>query len=353
MIPKIKQGNSVPVKFTVMENGEQKDMTAATALSWNIRHAEYGCRRLPGITVVGGSNPYTIVVNTTAASPLGGYFISLSYLLGGESRSVDAAAFELTVHSAACGCQNPEKAICLLADTCIGAPGVSAYEIYKQHHPDTELTESEYGDAPVLAAGAATEAAGKANDAAEKATTAAGEANTAAEKATDAAGKANTAAEKAATSSEKANTAAEKATEATGKANSAAGKATDAAGKANEAADKADTAADKAGTASEKASTAATTAREQADRAEALGDHPPKIVDVDGLRYWSFWVESAGDYVTSDYRAEGGAILPVFWVDPATLMLHVTYQNGYEGAKFKLENGILYTVKTIENGRSN
>lgn len=103
----------------------------------------------------------------------------------------------------------------------------------------------------------------------------------------------------------------------------------------------------------EKASTAATTAREQADRAEALADHPPKIVDVDGLRYWSFWVESAGDYVTSDYRAEGGAILPVFWVDPATLMLHVTYQNGYEGAKFKLENGILYTVKTIDNGRSN
>lgn len=231
--------------------------------------------------------------------------------------------------------------------------GDSAYEIYKQHHPDTELSESEYGEAPVLAAGAANDAAGKANDAAEKATTAAGEADAAAEIATTASEKANDAAEKAATSSEKADTATEKATEATGKANAAAGKATDAAVKANEAAGKANDAAGDAAVAAGSASTAAATAREQADRAEALADHPPKIVDVEGLRYWAFWVESAGDYVTSEYRAEGGAILPVFWVDPATLMLHVTYQNGYEGAKFKLENGILYTVKTIDNGRSN
>lgn len=231
--------------------------------------------------------------------------------------------------------------------------GDSAYEIYKQCHPESELTESEYGEAPILAADAANGAADKANAAADQATIASEKADTAGGNATDAAGKANAAAEKAAISSEKANTAAEKATEATSKANTAAENATDAAVKANNAADKADTAADKAATATGSASTAAATAREQADRAEALADHPPKIVDVEGLRYWSFWVESAGDYVTSDYRAEGGAILPVFWVDPATLMLHVTYQNGYEGAKFKLENGILYTVKTIDNGRSN
>ena len=96
-----------------------------------------------------------------------------------------------------------------------------------------------------------------------------------------------------------------------------------------------------------KADQAAQGADEQADRAQALADHPPKIVDVDGLKYWAFWDESANDYVTSEYRAEGGAILPVFWVDPATLKLYVTYQNGYEGAKFKLENGKLYTIKTV------
>lgn len=102
-----------------------------------------------------------------------------------------------------------------------------------------------------------------------------------------------------------------------------------------------------------KADTAAENADEQASRAKILADHPPKIVDVDGLKYWAFWDETAKDYVTSEYRAEGGAIMPLFWVDPETLMLYVTYQNGYEGAKFKLENGILYSVKTIEDGRSN
>lgn len=103
--------------------------------------------------------------------------------------------------------------------------------------------------------------------------------------------------------------------------------------------------------AADKADTSAKNAAEQSSRAKALADHPPKIVDVEGLKYWAFWDEK--DYVTSEYRAEGGAIMPLFWVDPETLMLYVTYQNGYEGAKFKLENGILYSVKTIEDGRSN
>lgn len=98
---------------------------------------------------------------------------------------------------------------------------------------------------------------------------------------------------------------------------------------------------------------AAQSASDQSTRAKALADHPPKIVDVDGLKYWAFWDEVSKDYVTSEYRAEGGAIMPLFWVDPETLMLYVTYQNGYEGAKFKLDNGILYSVKTIEDGRSN
>lgn len=66
-----------------------------------------------------------------------------------------------------------------------------------------------------------------------------------------------------------------------------------------------------------------------------------------GLKYWAFWDDATKGYVTSEYRAEGGAIMPVFWVDPATLKLYVTYQNGYEGAKFKLENGKLYTIKTV------
>lgn len=37
----------------------------------------------------------------------------------------------------------------------IGVPGMSAYELYIRHNPDSELTEEEYAEAPVQAAGAA------------------------------------------------------------------------------------------------------------------------------------------------------------------------------------------------------
>ena len=99
--------------------------------------------------------------------------------------------------------------------------------------------------------------------------------------------------------------------------------------------------------AAERANKSASNADLQAARAKSLADHPPKIVDVGGLKFWAFWDEASKAYVTSTHRAEGGAIMPVFWVDPATLKLYVTYQNGYEGAKFKLENGKLYTIKTV------
>ena len=108
--------------------------------------------------------------------------------------------------------------------------------------------------------------------------------------------------------------------------------------------DKANKAADSADKAAERAKKSASNADQQAARAKSLADHPPKIVTVDDTNYWAFWDEEANDYMPS---SEGGAIMPVFWVDPATLKLYVTYQNGYEGAKFKLENGKLYTIKTV------
>lgn len=111
--------------------------------------------------------------------------------------------------------------------------------------------------------------------------------------------------------------------------------------------DKANKAADSADKAAERANKSASNADLQAARAKSLADHPPKIVDVGGLKFWAFWDEASKAYVTSTHRAEGGAIMPVFWVDPATLKLYVTYQNGYEGAKFKLENRKLYTIKTV------
>jgi len=292
MIAKIKQGNSIPVKFTVMENGEQKDMSGAVDLSWAIHHAEYGCRRTPELTVLGGSNPYTVVVNTTPVSPLGIYFLTLSYIVDGEVRSVDALAFELVAHTSTCGCQDPNKAICLVADTCIGAQGpAGTIEEVTASVDDTAGTPNvkvDLGGTP--------------------------EKRTIALKFSGLKGETPKI-----TADEKGNIYSD--------GELVTGVVAEAVAKAEDAAENADV---------------------QAGRAQDQASHPPKIVDVDGLKYWAFWDEATKDYIVSENRAEGGAIMPLFWVDPETLKLYVTYQNGYEGAKFKLENGKLYSIKTIE-----
>lgn len=152
MVPKVKQGNSFPVRFTVIEGGAQKDMRGTADLVWRLRHAEYGCRRMPGLTFVGGENPYTVIVRTTAECPPGLYYLALSYVEGDEARTVDAAAFQLTAHSSPCACHDPDKQICLVAESCIGLVGASAYELFRKYNPSSPLTEEEYAEASVEAA---------------------------------------------------------------------------------------------------------------------------------------------------------------------------------------------------------
>lgn len=91
------------------------------------------------------------------------------------------------------------------------------------------------------------------------------------------------------------------------------------------------------------ADTSAGNADEQADRAKALADHPPKIVTVDDTNYWAFWDESTKDYITSSVRSDGGPIFATFDIDPATMLLGVNYQPGYgRGSEFELQDGHLY-----------
>lgn len=43
----------------------------------------------------------------------------------------------------------------------------------------------------------------------------------------------------------------------------------------------------------------------EADRAAALADNPPKIVELEGVQYWAFYNEETKQYVTSEYPARG------------------------------------------------
>lgn len=78
---------------------------------------------------------------------------------------------------------------------------------------------------------------------------------------------------------------------------------------------------DKANKAAERAKKSASNADQQAARAKSLADHPPKIVDVGGLKYWAFWDDATKGYVTSEYRADDGTI--VQQVDGSAVSLDV------------------------------
>lgn len=91
-----------------------------------------------------------------------------------------------------------------------------------------------------------------------------------------------------------------------------------------------------------KATTATEDANDAADRANGMADHPPKIVDVDGVRYWAFWDETTQQYVTSENRADGVPLYASFYVDPETMDLFAVYPDGYgDGPTFSLSNGDL------------
>ena len=90
------------------------------------------------------------------------------------------------------------------------------------------------------------------------------------------------------------------------------------------------------------ATTATKDANDAADRANELADNPPKIVEVDGVRYWAFWDDDTQKYVTSGYRADGVPLYASFYVDPETMDLFAVYPKGYgDGPAFSLENGDL------------
>lgn len=92
-----------------------------------------------------------------------------------------------------------------------------------------------------------------------------------------------------------------------------------------------------------KTDTASENADDQANRAKALADHPPKIVTVGDTNYWAFWDEETKGYVTSSIRSDGGPIFATFDIDPETMLLSVNYQPGYgSGSEFELQDGHLY-----------
>ena len=214
----------------------------------------------------------------------------------------------------------------------IGVPGMSAYELYIKHNPDSELTEEEYAKAPVQAAGAALAAAERI-EGTEAAVKQAEQLREQAEQGREASERARATAEQARVAAEQQRTLAEQ----TRVTNESARQTAEAGRQAAETKREQNTSE-----AIRNCETATQKAEDEAARVRTLADNPPKIVEVDGARYWAFWDESTQQYVTSGYRADGVPLYASFYVDPETMDLFAVYPEGYgDGPTFSLNNGDL------------
>ena len=214
----------------------------------------------------------------------------------------------------------------------IGVPGMSAYELYIKHNPDSELTEEEYAEAPVQAAGAAL-AAVEQIEKTETAVKQAEQLREQAEQGREASEQARATAEQARVTAEQQRALAEQ----TRVTNESSRQTAEAGRQAAETKREENTSE-----AIRNCELVTQKAEDEATRVRTLADNPPKIVEVDGARYWAFWDEETQQYVTSNYRADGSPLYASFYADPETMDLFAVYPDGYgSGPTFSLNNGDL------------
>lgn len=180
-----------------------------------------------------------------------------------------------------------------------GVPGASAYELFKKYNPDSELTEEEYAEVPVHAAGAAL-AMVEQLEKTETLVKQAEQLRKQAEQGREASEQARATAEQGRVAAEQQRALAEQ----TRVTNESARQTAEAGRQAAETKREENTAG-----AIRNSEEATKKAEDEAARVRILADNPPKIVEVDGAKYWATWNEALGQYVVSENRADDGTIV--------------------------------------------
>lgn len=181
----------------------------------------------------------------------------------------------------------------------IGVPGMSAYELYIRHNPDSQLTEEEYAESPVQAAGAALAAIEQLEET-EVSVKQAEQLRVQSEQGREASEQARVTAEQARITAEQQRVLAEQ----TRAVNESARQKAESGRQAAETKREENTAE-----AIRNSEEATRKAEGEAARVRTLADNPPKIVEVDGMAYWAFYDLETKQYVTSQYRADDGTIV--------------------------------------------
>lgn len=213
-----------------------------------------------------------------------------------------------------------------------GVPGMSAYELFKRHNPDSALTEEEYAEAPVQAAGVALAMAEQLEET-EASVTKAEHTREQAEQGREASEQNRAAAEQTRVTAEQQRTLAEQ-TRAT---NESTRQTAEAGRQAAETKREENTAE-----AIRNSEEATRKAEDEAARVRTLADNPPKIMEVDGMAYWAFYDLETKQYVTSQYRADDGTI--VQQVEGADISLDVV-----GGTMYVCGELTSLTIASVEN----
>lgn len=305
---RIRIGKDIEIKWSVTTNGERRPLLGRD-LRLVMHHTYLGDMPLP--FNISESDAEMIVAHFRGVEhrSTGKYRLTLWENFGKDGQTaVDCCdAFELVATT----CEETDHAPGDLDISTVnlgtanlqtgmpGKDGLSAYELFKKYNPDSKLTEEEYAEAPVRAAGVAL-AMVEQLEGTEDAVKQAEQLREQAEQGWEAAERIRATAEQARVTEEQQRTLAEQ----TRVTNESARQKAEAGRQAAETKREENTSE-----AIRNSEEATRKAEDEAARVRALANNPPKIVEVDGMAYWAFYDLETQQYVTSEFRADDGTIV--------------------------------------------
>lgn len=317
---RIRIGKDIEIKWSVTTNGERRPLLGRD-LRLVMHHTYLGDMPLP--FNISESDAEMIVAHFRGVEhrSTGKYRLTLWENFGKDGQTaVDCCdAFELVATT----CEETDHAPGDLDISTVnlgtanlqtgmpGKDGLSAYELFKKYNPDSKLTEEEYAETPVQAAGVALAMVEQLEET-DAAVKQAEQLREQAEQGREASERTRATAEQERVAAEQQRTLAEQ----TRVTNESARQTAEAGRQTAETKREENTAE-----AIRNSEEATRKAEDEAARVRTLADNPPKIVEVDGMAYWAFYDLETQQYVTSEFRADDGTI--VQQVDGSAVSLDV------------------------------
>ena len=301
---RIRIGKDIEIKWSVTTNGERRPLLGRD-LRLVMHHTYLGDMPLP--FNISESDAEIIVAHFRGVEhrSTGKYRLTLWENFGKDGQTaVDCCdAFELVATT----CEETDHAPGDLDISTVnlgtanlqtgmpGKDGLSAYELFKKYNPDSKLTEEEYAETPVQAAGVALAMVEQLEET-DAAVKQAEQLREQAEQGREASERTRATAEQERVAAEQQRTLAEQ----TRVTNESARQTAEAGRQTAETKREENTAE-----AIRNSEEATRKAEDEAARVRTLADNPPKIVEVDGMAYWAFYDLETQQYITSEYPARG------------------------------------------------